>query len=164
MHSHSSVEAGKHISLQVTVKRPPLYLLIPAVVVSVCMVVPLVYLFLRAGQAQPDQLVELVFRPRNFQLLLNTLALTGGVLFICTFLALPLAWLVTRSDIRAKRLLTILAVVPLAVPGYVMAYALLGVGVTWGCCHKYLVYRYRISLVTGAPCGRWRSIPFPIFS
>ncbi|WP_225307370.1 ABC transporter permease [Nitrincola iocasae] len=128
MHNHSKVEAGKHESLQVKVKRPPLYLLVPAVAVSVCMIIPLLYLFLRAGQAEPDQLMELVFRPRNFQLLLNTLALAGGVLFICTFLALPLAWLVTRSDIRAKRLLTIMAVVPLAVPGYVMAYALLGVG------------------------------------
>jgi len=130
-----------------SVKRPPLYILIPALLVALCMLIPLVYLFLRAGQAQPDQLLELVFRPRNAQLLLNTLSLTGGVLLICTFLSLPLAWLVTRTDIAAKRILTILAVVPLAVPGYVMAYALLGVGGNMGVLNQ--LFGIRVNNISG---------------
>ncbi|MGT0150030.1 hypothetical protein ACT691_12760 [Vibrio metschnikovii] len=32
-----------------------------------------------------------------------------------------MAWLVTRTSIAGKQLLTILAIVPLAIPGYVMA-------------------------------------------
>ncbi|KAA0875523.1 iron ABC transporter permease [Nitrincola tapanii] len=111
------------------------------------MFIPLVYLFVRAGQAQPDQLLELVFRPRNLELLWNTLLLTAGVLMICSFLAFPLAWLVTRTTIAAKGWLTVLAVVPLAVPGYVMAYALLGIGGNLGVLSQ--LFGIRIANISG---------------
>lgn len=37
-----------------------------------------------------------------------------------------MAWLTTRTRIRGKAVLTLLSVLPLAIPGYVLAYALLG--------------------------------------
>ncbi len=54
--------------------------------------------------------------------LYNTLGLAGGVLAVTTLLAWPMAWLVTRTDLRGRRWLSILAIVPLAMPGYLMAY------------------------------------------
>src|SRR5690606_24120705 len=45
---------------------------------------------------------------------------------------LPLAWLVTRSDLGFRRLHSVLGVLPLAVPGYVMAYALIGLSGYYG--------------------------------
>src|SRR5690606_34978001 len=45
---------------------------------------------------------------------------------------LPLAWLVTRSDLKHPRLHSLLGVLPLAVPGYVMAYALIGLSGYYG--------------------------------
>ncbi len=113
-------------------RRTPLHILIPSLVVALCMLLPLVYLFLRAVQADSATVVELVFRARNIELLVNTLSLTAGVLVLTTFMALPLAWIVTRTRIRFRRLITVLGVVPLAVPGYVMAYALLGLGGHYG--------------------------------
>lgn len=112
-------------------KAPP-SLLVPALVVAAAMFVPLVYLVARAMQADRQQLVTLVFSSRNLELLINTLLLTGGVLAIGTFLSLPLAWLVTRTTLPWRRLVTVLAVVPLAIPGYVMAYALMGIGGRYG--------------------------------
>ncbi|MFK7160008.1 iron ABC transporter permease [Marinospirillum sp. MEB164] len=112
--------------------RAPLYLLIPATLVAVAMLIPLFYLFLRAFQAEPAQLADILWRQRNLDLLWNTLKLTGGVLILTTLMALPTAWLVTRTDIRFKKLITLLAVIPLAVPGYVMAYALMGLGGYYG--------------------------------
>ncbi|AMC99662.1 Inner membrane ABC transporter permease protein YdcU [Halomonas chromatireducens] len=96
------------------------------------MLVPLLYLGLRAFEADSATLVDLVLRPRNLQLLINTLALAAGVVVLTTVMAFPLAWLVTRTDIRFKRALTIMGVIPLAVPGYVMAYALIGLGGNYG--------------------------------
>jgi len=90
------------------------------------MCVPLVYLVLRAFEADPETLVQVVFRLRNLYLLGNTLALTFSVIVATTLIALPLAWLVVRSDLKYKTLLAFLGVMPLAVPGYVMAYALIG--------------------------------------
>lgn len=65
---------------------------------------------------------------RNLRLLGNTLLLTFGVLILDVLIALPLAYLSTRCKVQARRFITLLGVLPLAIPGYVMAYALLGMG------------------------------------
>ena len=72
--------------------------------------------------------MENLFRWRNAKLFLNTLLLTVGVLILDILLATPAAWLTTHSDLRGKRIFSVLSVLPLAIPGYVMAYALLGLG------------------------------------
>jgi iron(III) transport system permease protein len=105
---------------------------LPAVLVVGGVLVPLGYLLLRAFQAEPDQLVDLVWRMRTLRLLGNTLGLAGGVLALSTALALPLAWLTTRAALPGRRLITLLGVLPLAVPGYVMAYVLLAATGTTG--------------------------------
>lgn len=71
---------------------------------------------------------NVVFRMRNLRLLGNTLLLTFGVLVLDVFFALPLAYLSVRIKVKARRFITLLGVLPLAIPGYVMAYALLGMG------------------------------------
>jgi iron(III) transport system permease protein len=87
---------------------------------------PLLYLLLTAFDATPSQAWDLLVRYKHWQLLINTTLLAGGVLVLATCIAFPLAWLVTRSDLRPRGLITLLGVLPLAIPGYVMAYALLG--------------------------------------
>lgn len=113
-------------------RRIPLHILLPSLLAAGIMLVPLIYLFLRAAEADMATVSSLVFRARNFNLLVNTLALSLGVVVVTTLMALPLAWLVVRTDIRYKRLLTILSVIPLAMPGYVMAYALIGLSGNYG--------------------------------
>ncbi|TDT41659.1 iron(III) transport system permease protein [Halospina denitrificans] len=136
------------------VKRPPLHIMGPSLLVVAAMLVPLAYLVLRAFQADPATVVELVFRERNLWLLINTLALTASVLILTTLIALPLAWILTRTRIAHKRLLTVLGVVPLAVPGYVMAYALLGVGGHYGVTAQLFGWQLpRIDGYTGAVLG-----------
>jgi iron(III) transport system permease protein len=100
--------------------------------VGALMVLPLWYLVLRAFEADFETVMRLLARPRTVQLMLNTAALTAGVLAFSTLIALPLAWLVSRTDLVGKRLVNVLAVMPLAVPGYVMAYALIGLAGNYG--------------------------------
>ncbi|TVR96390.1 MAG: iron ABC transporter permease [Rhodospirillales bacterium] len=116
------------------------------------MLLPIAYLLLRALEADPALLGELVWRSRNLQLLLNTLALTFGVLAAATVMAFPLAWLVTRTDIAGARLITILGVLPLAVPGYVMAYALIGLGGNYGMMNQVF------GIVMPRPQGLWGAV------
>ena len=101
------------------------YFVLPMCLVALGVVVPLTYLLVRAFQAEWSLLGDFVFRARTLTLLINTVLLAGGVLGLSTLLALPLAWLTTRTDLRARRVFTLLGVLPLAVPGYVMAYVLL---------------------------------------
>ena len=105
------------------------------------MLVPMIYLVARAFDADAATLVDVVFRRRNLALLGNTLALTACVLAVTTAVALPLAWLVTRSDLRFKGLHSVLGVLPLAVPGYVMAYALIGLSGYYGFASQLLGIR-----------------------
>jgi iron(III) transport system permease protein len=110
------------------VRRLPWFVLIPALLAGISTLVPLVYLVLRAFDADLATVQRLVLRERTWTLLINTLSLTVGVLALTTVLAVPLAWLVVRSDLRWRRLTTVLAVVPLAIPGYVVAYSLISLG------------------------------------
>lgn len=108
------------------------YVAIPVGIVIAGVLVPLAYLLVRAFQADPRTLWDLVVRTRTFRLLWNTVALTIGVLVGTSLLAVPLAWLTTRTALPGRGLLTLLGVLPLAVPGYVMAYALLATTGSYG--------------------------------
>ncbi|NCN04570.1 MAG: iron ABC transporter permease [Spirochaetales bacterium] len=92
------------------------------------MVFPLVYLGVRASEADFAALGALVFRYRTWELFRNTLVLALCVSSLSIIISLPLAWLTERSNLKGKKILTILAVLPLTIPGYVMAYALLSLG------------------------------------
>ena len=101
---------------------------IPIVMVGIGGLIPLVYLLAKAFSAEGTALVQIVFRWRNARLFLNTLLLTAGVLALNLLLATPAAWLTTRVNLKGRRFFTVLCALPLAIPGYVMAYALLALG------------------------------------
>jgi iron(III) transport system permease protein len=86
---------------------------------------PIAYLVIRAVTTPPELAGELLFRMRNVRLLGNTVILALGVLVVTTTVALPLAWLAVRSSLPGRNLITLLGVLPLSIPGYVMAWVLL---------------------------------------
>ncbi|UQS16263.1 iron ABC transporter permease [Pseudomonas sp. HS6] len=65
----------------------------------------------------------LIFRPRVAELLINTVLLVLITLPICIVLGTTLAWLTERTDLPGRRLWSLLAVAPLAVPAFVHSYA-----------------------------------------
>ncbi len=105
---------------------PPWYFFVPGFAIGTGVLLPLIYLLVRAFGAETGELIQIVFRARTVHLLGNTLLLVIGVVGTGMFLAGPLAWVTTRTDLKGKRFFTLLGVLPLAIPGYVMAYALLG--------------------------------------
>jgi iron(III) transport system permease protein len=126
MQRTSPQNQAKISSFKPRVGRPaPKTFLIPALIACLAVLIPLAYLVLRALEANPKDLLEIVFRVRNLELLLKTVSLGLGVVLACSLIALPLAWLTARTNIAAKGVLTLIGVLPLAVPGYVGAYAML---------------------------------------
>ncbi|MBK4216097.1 iron ABC transporter permease [Paracoccus caeni] len=111
---------------------PSVLLLIPALLVGIGTCLPVFWLVMRALEADPAELSAIVFRQRNLLLMLNTMKLVAVVLAIGTAIALPAAWLVTRSDLRGRGVVSFLMAMPLAVPGYVMAYAIIGMSGYYG--------------------------------
>jgi iron(III) transport system permease protein len=102
---------------------PPARLLLPALLVAGLAALPIAYLLLRAVQVDPASL-DLILRPRTLQILGASLALGFAVGLASILLGLPLAWLTARTDLPGRRLWTVLTVVPLAIPSYVIAFAL----------------------------------------
>ena len=105
--------------------QAPLPLIFFAAAIASSVLIPLVYLVVRALEADSSSLNEIVFRGRNLVLLGNTILLALSVLIGATMIALPAAWLTARVQLPFARLWVVLATLPLAVPGYVGAFALL---------------------------------------
>lgn len=108
-----------------------------AVAVAVASLVPLCYLFL-SGTSWQDITTELAYRS-TLDALGQTLVLTALVTAVAGGLGIGAAVVVTRTTVPAPRLMTVLFALPLAVPGFVSAYAIYS---------AELVYAPRSSVVT----------------
>ena len=105
--------------------RVPLALAGPAGVAVGLVLLPVVYLAVRAGQGG-ERAWDVLVRRQTLELVLQTAALVGGVTAAAIAIGVPLAWLVVRSDLPGHRLVGIAAALPLVIPSYVAALALLG--------------------------------------
>lgn len=96
-----------------------------AVAVAVVAVLPLVYLALRAREVGLDGATDLVFTGRTLRLLLRSLGLAAAVTATAVVIGVPVGWLAARADLPGRRIFTVLTALPLAVPSYVAALAVL---------------------------------------
>jgi iron(III) transport system permease protein len=102
----------------------PVVLWLPALIVALLMVLPLVYLVVRATEGGTN-LLDLLWRPRTFTILRNTVVLSVLVMLGSIALSLPLAWLTTRTDLPWRRFWSIATALPLVVPSYVGAFVII---------------------------------------
>lgn len=103
-------------------RRTSLWLVVPSVTAAALTLLPLVYLFVRSFSRGAGDYVRIVATADSLRLLLRTVMLAGGVVIVSVVLALPIAWIVTRTDVPGRRLLAVLASLPLVFPSYLGAY------------------------------------------
>jgi iron(III) transport system permease protein len=84
---------------------------------------PLLYLAVRTVDAGWAAVWEVLTRPRTWETAVRSLGLAVAVAAACVVIGVPTAWLVTRSDLRGRRVWAVLVALPLAVPSFVAAYA-----------------------------------------
>ncbi len=104
-------------------RRPSPFLVVVSAVIAALMLLPLAYLLLRAS-ALGWEAVVLMFRPRTLLVLFNSMLLTAVVTSVTVLLGVPLAWLTVRTDLPGRRAWSILTTLPLVIPSYVGAFAL----------------------------------------
>lgn len=102
---------------------PPLILSLPAVLVGIGMLMPLVYLGVRALNAG-ESIWLLLLRDRTLQVFLRTILLAGTTTFASVIIAVPLAWLTVRTDLPLRRFWTVATVLPLVIPTYIGGFTL----------------------------------------
>ena len=101
--------------------RPPLFLLLAAVVVAAGLLLSPGYLLLRTLGVGIDAL-DLLLRLRVLEILGRTLLLVGVVTGASILLAVPLAWLTVRTDLPFRTAWSVATALPLVVPSYVAGF------------------------------------------
>ena len=95
---------------------------IPALLVGSALILPLVYLAIRTFATGESDVLDLLFRQRVAAILARTVILVISVTLASVILAVPLAWLTTRTDIPFRRAWVVLSVLPLVIPTYVAGF------------------------------------------
>ena len=91
--------------------------------VAAAVLIPLVYLLVRASDGGAHQFVETLANRRTLELLGRTVALAAAVTAAATAIGVVLAWLTTRTDLPGRRVFAVLSALPLVIPSYVGGYA-----------------------------------------
>ncbi|WP_417561744.1 ABC transporter permease [Microbacterium sp.] len=94
---------------------------VAAIAVAVLSLLPFAYLFI-AGFS-PAEIVGLFAYPTTIPDIARTIGLTVAVCAACLVLGVAAALVVVRTTVPLRRTLTVLFALPLAVPGFVSAYA-----------------------------------------
>ena len=103
-----------------TRRGPSLPLALSALLVAAVCALPPAYLVLRAADS-PEAAWRALRAASTLSLVVRTAALALATTALAAALAVPLAWLTVRTDLPARRVLAVLAALPLAVPSYIAA-------------------------------------------
>lgn len=104
--------------------RPPTFVCLLAVLVALGTALPLVYLAIHVAELGPEGIRAIIVRPRTLDLLLTTAQVVTGVGVVTLVLGIGTATIVSRAALPAPRLWWIVLALPVAVPSYVAAFAL----------------------------------------
>lgn len=89
------------------------------VVVTVALI-PVAFIIIRAMGAGQEGL-EYLLRPRNLQIVFNSLALMIVATLMATVIGVPFAWLTSRSDLPGRRVWLVLGLLAMVIPSYLTA-------------------------------------------
>lgn len=107
-----------------SLRQAPQGLVVLGVMITALALLPLAYLVVRAAGATP-RAWDLLLQPRTWAIAANSIVLTVAVTVSTIILAVPLAWLTVRTDLPGRRFWIVALVLPLVIPSYVGAFALL---------------------------------------
>ena len=96
-------------------------MLLPALLVGLAMLLPLVYLIIRSAGAS-EAAWALLLRPQTAATLGRTALLVVTVTASSVAIAVPIAWLTVRTDLPLRRLWSVLTMLPLVIPSFVGAF------------------------------------------
>lgn len=96
-----------------------------SVLITLLLLLPLLYLVVRATGVGSAKAIDLLLRPRTLEIIRNSALLAFTVTFASLVISLPLAWLTTRTDLPWRRFWSVVTTLPLVFPSYIGAFALM---------------------------------------
>jgi iron(III) transport system permease protein len=104
-------------------RRAPLPLVLAALVPTILIALPILYVVLRSWSAGWYGIVAELARPRTALLFWNTTVLTFAVTGLSALIGFACAWLTERCDLAGRGLWRVLLSLPLAMPAFVASFA-----------------------------------------
>jgi iron(III) transport system permease protein len=98
-------------------------IVVPGLAIAVVLLAPLVLLALDASSAGWTEVSRVLFRQRSLMLLTNTVVLAALVLVLASAIGIAAAWATERCALPARRAWTVLLVLPIAMPDFVVGWA-----------------------------------------
>jgi len=127
-------------------RRAPLSIVVPAVLAGLIALAPLAFLAQVMFERGFGYVWEELFRSRTLELLVNSLSLTVAVTLGCVLIAVPAAWLVTRTNLWGRSVWRVVLALPLSVPSYLAAFAWVswrpGIAGFWGAALVLIAVSY----------------------
>ncbi|WP_435358212.1 ABC transporter permease [Haloarchaeobius sp. DFWS5] len=100
----------------------PLGLALASAVVGIVVVLPLLWLFVAAGEVSLPQAFDLLTRDTTTSVFVNSAVMVTGVTLFSVLIGVPLAYLTVRTNLPGRRIWTILVTLPLVIPSYIGAF------------------------------------------
>lgn len=109
--------------------KPPLFLLLVGGVTVISIVIPLIYLIIRAGSIgsmeELQELVNFIFNVRILRILWNSIGMATASTAIAALISIPYAFLTVKTDLPGRKFWSVVSTLPLAIPTYVGSFALI---------------------------------------
>ena len=115
---------------------PPFTLSLTASIIGFALLLPVIYLLIRTLDAGAESLADILLRPRTAAIILRSVVLVAIVSSASAVLALSLGWLIERTDLPFRRTWSILTVLPLVMPSYIVAFLFISVFAPLGILHR----------------------------
>lgn len=96
---------------------------VASALIAAGLLLPLVLVFVEARTSGWREISTVLFRERSLFLLRNTVVLTVIVVALATVLGVATAWCTERAALPLRRVWTVLLVLPVAIPDFVVGYA-----------------------------------------
>lgn len=97
-----------------------------AVPLSLALLSPILHIVLRASEVEASRALDYLTRPGTWRIIGRSLLLVISVSLSSALIGIPAAWLVIRTDLYGRGFWTVLLTLPLVIPTYVGAFALIG--------------------------------------
>lgn len=124
-------------SIRKKIDRVPLPIWLLGFLIITAISLPIVYLIVRALGAGVETW-DIIFRYRTLTTFGRTMALVIAAPLFSLAIALPLAFLTTRTDLPFRNAWSILGTLPLVIPSYIYAYVLISAFSPRGILHEFL--------------------------
>ena len=101
-------------------------LLILCIPLALLLISPIFHIALRAAEINPSEALDYLRRPGTQAILGRSLLLVVTVSLSSCVIAVPAAWLTTRTDLIGRKFWRVALMLPLVIPSFIGAFALLG--------------------------------------